>query len=531
MNGDPDAVVVGAGPNGLVAANVLADAGWKVLVLEAQPTPGGAVRSAELAAPGFVADVCSSCYPLAVASPVIQSLELEQHGLRWSQAPLALAHPAPDGCVAVDPNDPDATTASIDAFAAGDGKVWEGLYRKWDKAGDEVIASLLSPFPPVRAALRVAGALGPRDLPGFVRLAFASLLSIARRFDGAGGPLLLGGNMAHTDLSVSATTGGLYGWLLACLAQDVGFPVVQGGAGNLTDALVRRLTDRGGEVRCNSRVKRVLVDGKRVRGVDAMGLGEVRANRSVLADTSAPALYTHLIEPDHVPGRYRRAMSRFQWDDATVKVDWALDEPIPWEAEPPRRACTIHLVDSIDDLRTAGAQLEDRLVPARPFVIVGQTTTADPSRSPAGTEAAWAYAHVPQRVRGDAGPGTITGRWEGGDGDRFADRIEAEIERRAPGFRDRIRARHVLTPLSLEELDANLVGGAVGGGTSALGQQLFFRPVPGWSGGERTPIRGLYLASAGAHPGGGVHGACGANAARAALRAAPTADPLRFSAR
>jgi phytoene dehydrogenase-like protein len=510
---------------------VLADAGWKVLVLEAQPTPGGAVRSAELAAPGFVADVCSSCYPLAVASPVIQSLELEQHGLRWSQAPLALAHPAPDGCVAVDPNDPDATTASIDAFAAGDGKVWEGLYRKWDKAGDEVIASLLSPVPPVRAALRVAGALGPRDLPGFVRLAFASLLSIARRFDGAGGPLLLGGNMAHTDLSVSATTGGLYGWLLACLAQDVGFPVVQGGAGNLTDALVRRLTDRGGEVRCNSRVKRVLVDGKRVRGVDAMGLGEVRANRSVLADTSAPALYTHLIEPDHVPGRYRRAMSRFQWDDATVKVDWALDEPIPWEAEPPRRACTIHLVDSIDDLRTAGAQLEDRLVPARPFVIVGQTTTADPSRSPAGTEAAWAYAHVPQRVRGDAGPGTITGRWAGGDGDRFADRIEAEIERRAPGFRDRIRARHVLTPLSLEELDANLVGGAVGGGTSALGQQLFFRPVPGWSGGERTPIRGLYLASAGAHPGGGVHGACGANAARAALRAAPTADPLRFSAR
>jgi phytoene dehydrogenase-like protein len=224
-------------------------------------------------------------------------------------------------------------------------------------------------------------------------------------------------------------------------------------------------------------------------------------------------------------------MSRFQWDDATVKVDWALDEPIPWEAEPPRRACTIHLVDSIDDLRTAGAQLEDRLVPARPFVIVGQTTTADPSRSPAGTEAAWAYAHVPQRVRGDAGPGTITGRWAGGDGDRFADRIEAEIERRAPGFRDRIRARHVLTPLSLEELDANLVGGAVGGGTSALGQQLFFRPVPGWSGGERTPIRGLYLASAGAHPGGGVHGACGANAARAALRAAPTADPLRFSAR
>jgi phytoene dehydrogenase-like protein len=265
-------------------------------------------------------------------------------------------------------------------------------------------------------------------------------------------------------------------------------------------------------------VKRVIIDGKRARGVDVAGIGELRVKRSVVADTSAPSLYLDLVGRDHLPRRYRRALARFTWDYATVKVDWALDQPIPWDAEPARRACTIHLVDSIDDLRTAGDQLEANHVPARPFVIVGQTTTADPTRSPAGTESSWAYMHVPQHIRGDAGPDGIHGRWARGDGERLADRIEAEVERRAPGFRDRMRARHVLTPVDLESLDANLVGGAVGGGTSALGQQLFLRPVPDWSGGERTPIHGLYLASAGAHPGGGVHGACGANAAHAALR-------------
>jgi phytoene dehydrogenase-like protein len=238
----------------------------------------------------------------------------------------------------------------------------------------------------------------------------------------------------------------------------------------------------------------------------------------VLADTSAPALYRDLLGGEHVPRWFRRSLRRFRWDHATVKVDWALDAPIPWDAEPARRAGTIHLVDSLADLRTAGDQLAAGHVPARPFVIVGQSTTADPSRSPTGTEAAWAYAHVPQAVSDDAGGDGITGAWEDGDGERFADRIQAELERRAPGFGARVRARHVLTPTSLEALDANLEGGAVGGGTSALRQQLLFRPVPDWSGGERTPIDNLYLASASAHPGGGVHGACGANAAHTALR-------------
>jgi phytoene dehydrogenase-like protein len=516
--GDPDAVVIGAGPNGLVAANTLADAGWRVLVLEAQPTPGGAVRSAELTAPGFVSDVCSSCYPLGVVSPVLQALDLEQHGLRWSHAPLSLAHPTPDGCVAIDPADPAATAASIDGDAPGDGAVWERLYGIWDRAGREIIGALLAPFPPVRASLRAARALGGRDLVRFARLSLWSLDRVAREFRGAGGQLLLGGNMAHTDLSITAMTGALYGWLLACLAQDVGFPVVEGGAGRLADALVARLVHAGGEVRCDARVSKVLVASNGAQGVVTEDGTEIRARRAVLADTSAPSLLLDLVGEAHLARRHVRAMRRFRWDYATVKVDWALDAPIPWDAEPARRAGTIHLVDSLADLRTAGDQLAAGHVPARPFVIVGQSTTADPSRSPTGTEAAWAYAHVPQAVSDDAGGDGITGAWEDGDGERFADRIQAELERRAPGFGARVRARHVLTPTSLEALDANLEGGAVGGGTSALRQQLLFRPVPDWSGGERTPIDNLYLASASAHPGGGVHGACGANAAHTALR-------------
>ena len=205
-------------------------------------------------------------------------------------------------------------------------------------------------------------------------------------------------------------------------------------------------------------------------------------------------------------------------DPATVKVDFALSGPVPWIGEPPYAAGTVHLCDSLDELSAYEAQLAAGLIPDRPFLLIGQMTTADPSRSPAGTESLWAYTHVPQRVRGDAG-GRLTGDWDDGDAERFADRMQARIEAHAPGFGSRVLARRVLSPPELERRNANLVGGAVGGGSSALDQQLIFRPVPGL-GRAGTPIRGLYLASASAHPGGAVHGAGGANAARAALLAA-----------
>ena len=506
--------MIGAGPNGLVAANLLVDAGWSVVVLEAHAEPGGAVRSSELVAPGFVHDWASSFYPLGAASPVLRALDLEAHGLVWRRAPVALAHPTPDGCAYIEPGALDATERSLDAYAPGDGVEWRRLYRRWERMGPAFLDALMAPFPPVRDALRVARVAG-LQLPWLIRYLLISAGRAAKTFDGEGGGLLLAGNTMHTDLALSSATGALFGWLLASLGQQVGFPVPEGGAGRLTQALVQRFTERGGELRCGEPVTGVDVEHGRAVGV-RVGDSSVSARRGVIADVSAPALYRELLDERHVPWRVRFGLRRFRWDYATVKVDWAVDGTVPWTAEPARRAGTVHLADSLADIETYARQVGAGAVPARPFVIVGQTTTSDATRSPAGTEALWAYAHMPQQIRDGGGTG-IRGEWDDADAQRAADLLEGEVERRAPGFRALIRARRVLTPRMFEHFDANLVGGAVNGGTARIRQQLFLRPVPGVRAGARTPVRGLYLASAAAHPGGGVHGACGANAAHFAL--------------
>jgi phytoene dehydrogenase-like protein len=236
----------------------------------------------------------------------------------------------------------------------------------------------------------------------------------------------------------------------------------------------------------------------------------------VVAAVVAPLLYGGLVDRSALSARVRRGMRRFQWDPGTVKVDWALDAPVPWQVAPTYVPGTVHVADDLTELAASLGQVSSGLVPARPFLLVGQMTTADPTRSPVGTESMWAYTHVPRDVTGDAGGDGITGRWDHDECERFADRIQARIEARAPGFGSRVLARRVLGPHELEGRNANLVGGSVNGGTSQLHQQLVFRPVPG-SGRAETGIRGLYLGSASAHPGGGVHGAAGMNAARAAL--------------
>ncbi|OKJ63506.1 FAD-dependent oxidoreductase [Streptomyces sp. CB02009] len=514
----PDAVVIGAGPNGLVAANLLLDAGWTVAVLEAQNEPGGAVRSDRGVHPDYVSDVFSAFYPLAAASPVLARLDLAAEGLRWSHAPRVLAHPLLDGRCAVLERRVQDTAAGLAQFAGADAEAWDSMYGTWERIGPDLVEALFTPFPPVRAGLRLAREL---RAAGGLRLARKLTLPVRRlgeeEFAGEGGRLLLTGNALHADLTPEAAGSGGFGWLMSMLGQSQGFPVPVGGAGALTAALVRRLRRRGGVLRCGERVASVVVRAGTAVGIRTARGETVDAQRAVLADTSAPALYRELVGEEHLPPRLVRDLERFHWDFATFKVDWALTGPVPWTARGATGAGTVHVADGVDGLTRFAAQLAMGHVPDAPFALMGQMTTADSSRSPSGTESAWAYTHVPQRIISDAGPDGITGQWSAGEQEAMADRVEKQVERFAPGFRALIGARRILSPPTLQALDENLHNGAVNNGTTALHQQAIFRPTPG-TGRPETPVEGLYLASAAAHPGGGVHGAPGANAARAALR-------------
>src|SRR5215217_5452442 len=420
-----DAVVIGAGPNGLVAANRLADAGWETLLLEAQPEVGGAVRSDRELHPDFVSDTFSAFYPVGYASRVIKGLHLEEHGLRWQHAPAVLGHPLPDGSWVMLHRDVDVTASLLDAEHPGDGAAWRALVDQWQRIGPSLVDALVTPFPPLGPGLRT-----------MIKLPRVGGLSFVRQM--------------------------------------------------LSPAAVAFGQEFGG-----------------------------KAFRLLLAGVHADHLYCRFFLFNGLPPRVRVKMAGFRRDPATFKVDYALSAQTPWRTPPPYAPGTVHISDSFEELIMTVAQLGVGSIPDRPFLLMGQMTTADPTRSPDGTESMWAYTHVPQRVRNDAG-GNLTGSWDAEEAERFADRMQDRIEQYAPGFSERIIARRILTPLDLERRDARLVGGSLNGGTAALDQQLIFRPFAGL-GRADTPIRGLYLASASAHPGGAVHGACGMNAARAAL--------------
>lgn len=512
----PDAVIVGAGHNGLVAANLLADAGWDVVVCEAAEVAGGAVQTAQVTVPGFHTDLFSAFYPLAVASPVINQLGLADYGLRWSTAPAVLTHVMPDDSAVTIWPDIDRTADELGRDRPADADAWRRLVRQWESIQEPLLQALLRPFPPVLPAARLARTLG---IGASLRMARMAVQPVRRfgeeNFAGAGGPILFAGNALHADLPPDGAGSAVYGWLLVMLAQTYGFPVPVGGAGRLIDALVARLTARGGTVRLAAPVVDIEVRSGVATGVVLASGERIGARRAVLADVAAPVLYRRLIGAGHLPPRFLDDLDRFQWDAPTLKIDWALSSPVPWTASSARQAGTIHLGVDMDGLTDYAADLATRRMPARPFLLFGQMTTADPSRSPAGTESAWAYTHLPHRLEFDQA--RI---------DAHVELVEATIERHAPGFRAAILGRYVQSPADMQARNGNLLHGAINGGTAQLHQQLVFRPVPGL-GNATTPVERLFLASSAAHPGGGVHGAPGANAARAALARARLTGGVR----
>ncbi|SFF00948.1 Phytoene dehydrogenase-related protein [Actinoplanes philippinensis] len=497
---DVDAVVVGAGHNGLVAANLLADAGWTVRVLEATPQPGGAVRSGHVTAPGYLSDLFSAFYPLGYASPVLERLDLD---IRWTHAPDVFTHLLPDGRAATVSRDVDRTAASMEQFAPGDGDRWRNAYTDWQSVSGEMLKTLFTPFPPVRNSV---GLIRQLKLGGALRLARRLVLSVrelgSELFAGEGAALALAGCALHTDLSPEEAGGGVYGWLLAMLGQEMGWPAPVGGAQELTSALVRRFP---GEIVYDAPVTRVLVARGRAMGVRTADGRDWRARRAVIADVPAPALYLDLVGERWLPPRLTEDMAHFRWDGATVKVDWAVRSKVPWTNPAAAGAGTVHLGADLNGLTRYAAHLASDEIPPNPFLLLGQMTTTDATRSPDGTESMWAYTHLPHRAS-----------WSADEIAEHVERMEAVVEEHAPGFRGEVVGRNVFAPGDMERENPSLVGGALGGGTAAAFQQLFLRPVPGL-GRADTPVDRLFLGSSSAHPGGGVHGAPGANAARAAL--------------
>lgn len=501
-----DAVVIGAGHHGLVSAAVLADAGWDVLVLEERDEVGGAVASREV--DGWVMDEFSACHPLGVASPVLTGLGLEDHGLSWAHAPRVVAHVGEDD----DPGvvmerDPAATAATLEADHPGDGEAWVSMVEHWQTVREPLLAALLTAWPPVTDTARLVRRLGLSDSLDLARLALLPVDRLGReRFGGEAGRSLLAGNALHADISPTGAGSGLYGWMMTMLAQDVGFPSPVGGTRMLAEALRSRAEAGGARVETGVRVEAVPVRGGRATGVVTADGRRVRARRAVVADTSAPALYDRLLPASAVPAGLRRRLERFEWDLPTIKLNFRLSEPAPWRSEAARGAAVVHAGQSSRGLVRWAAAIDSGVLPERPFALVGQMSTVDPTRSPEGTEALWAYSHVPRESWADhevvaAG----------------IERVEEMLEGLAPGFREVVLDQWDQTPTSLQESDANLGQGGVGGGTQQLFQQAIFRPVTGL-GGPRTHLAGLYLGSAAIHPGGGVHGGCGWLAANAALR-------------
>lgn len=502
---DPDAIVIGSGPNGLSAAVELARAGLAVLVLEANARrPGGSVGSDEGTLPGFVHDFGAAFFPLARVSPAFRALGLERHGVSWLNAEVESCHPALDGSSAAIVRLAGGATPRPNYFGSErDTLVWERLARVHASEERQLFDALLAPLPNFGFPLRLGLFRSLRLAAWFA----ASTAGLSKRwFQSEAARRVLPSLALHADVGPHEVTGGALGYTLGLSATTVGYPVPRGGAQKLTNALVTLFELSGGQVRLGARVEQIVVRGRRAAAVRLASGEEIAARCAIIADTSPTALLLGLVPRAALPAWVTARVRRYRYGSGTFKLDWALAGAVPWRDADARRAATVHLGESVADLAQFTRTVREGALPERPYVVVGQQSLIDSTRAPLGAHTLYAYTHVPSR---------LTGGWAAAR-EAFADRVEARIEALAPGFRALVLARRALTPEDLQQANENLIGGDLGGGSQRWSQQLFLRPFfPAFR--YRMPLAGLYLCSSSTHPGAGTHGMCGKNAAARVL--------------